>query len=550
MFRVRDPIAQSKHLFSHLLRNCRNRLYLSFPRYSNEREVQPSPILSDLESILPSRSAFKGQDALEEVFLWEDNPYFVSQEELLDATCVKKRHLDRAKDELFSLDRIVSKDELLSNRLLRALGVLRSQWAQDGLFEHDGLVGTGDRFKEYSKERSDYLSPSRLETLANCPMRYLFEHIYGLGTMEEQGLEESSRDMGEHIHAILKGFYERLRRRKRNVADIGIDRAFSLAKEVAEEYVGTRPFLNKLEYFEFQYGELTAGLEQDGPGVKKGRKEREGVLAQLLRFEETAFLDRLPGGVEYRFGQRKDAPVLLGRTRIRGYVDRFDIVRGDEEKVYIYDYKTGKVPSSDMVRKGLSFQLPAYIHALKSELRFKEISACFYSLRRDVLLRENPLKQPMNEHWDGTRGLDLSGVRLIDEYVDSLMELVERGYFHHSADERICPFCDFEYACYKNMRRMGHLIDSDGDHRIYSGKENLRKWKKVDEFRKGWKGVSRSMHQAFNLKTESGRRRHFDTVMEYKKWLRENSDSLPFYEEYIEELIQRINEFEKAFLQA
>ena len=57
MFRVRDPIDQSKHLFSHLLRNCRNRLYLSFPRYSNEREVQPSPTLLDLESILPSPSA-------------------------------------------------------------------------------------------------------------------------------------------------------------------------------------------------------------------------------------------------------------------------------------------------------------------------------------------------------------------------------------------------------------------------------------------------------------------------------------------------------------
>ena len=57
------------------------------------------------------------------------------------------------------------------------------------------------------------------------------------------------------------------------------------------------------------------------------------------------------------------------------------------------------------------------------------------------------------------------------------------------------------------------------------------------------------MQQAFNLKTESGRRRHFDTVMEYKGWLRENGDSLPFYGEYIEELIQKIDEFEKAFLQ-
>ena len=549
MVRIRDPIDQSKHLFSHLLRNCRNRLYLSFPRYSNEREVQPSPMLSDLESILPSRSAPEGRNTLEEVFLWEENPYFVSEEELLDATCVKKRRLDRMKDEPFPLERIISKDESVSNRLLRAIGVLRSRWAQDGLFEYDGLVGTADSFREYSKDRSDYLSPSRLETLANCPMRYLFEHVYGLAILEEQGLEETNRDMGEHIHAILKGFYERLRHGEKNVADIGIDRAFTLAKEVAEEYLAARPFLNKLEFFEFQYREFLAGLEQDRSGVKKEEKEREGVFAQLLRFEETAFRDRFPGGVEYRFGQREDAPVLLGRTKIRGYVDRFDIARGDEEKTYIYDYKTGSVPTSDMAKKGLSFQLPAYIYALKAELQFKEFSACFYALKRDVFFGENPLKQATNEHWERARGLDLSGVRLIDEYADSLMELVEKGYFHHSADGLRCRFCEYRYACYRNMRRMDHLIGSDGGHRIYSGRENLKKWKKVDEFRKRWKGVSRSMQQAFNLKTESGRRRHFDTVMEYKEWLRENGDSLPFYGEYIEELIQNINEFEKAFLQ-
>ena len=549
LIRVIDPIDQSKHLFSHLLRNCRNRLYLSFPRYSNEREVQPSPMLLDLESILPSRSAPEGRNRLEEAFLWEENPYFVSGEELLDATCVKKGRLDRVMDAPFPLNWIIPKNESISNRLLRSIGVLMSRQAQDGLFEHDGLVGTANHFGKYSEDRSDYLSPSLLDTLANCPMRYLFEHIYGLETLEEQGLEESSRDMGKHIHAILRGFYERLRHENKNVADIGIEQAFSLAKEVAEEYLAARPFLNKLEFFEFQYREFLAGLEQDSPGMKKGGNEREGVLARLLRFEEAAFRDRLPGGVEYRFGQREDVPVLLGRTKIRGYVDRFDIVREDEKKAYIYDYKTGYYPTSDMAKKGLSFQLIAYIHALKAELQFKELSACFYALKRDLLCGENPLKQVTNEHLERTRGLDLSGVRLIDEYADSLMELVEKGYFHHSADGLRCRFCEYRYACYRNMRRMDHLIESDGGHRIYSGKENLKEWEKVDEFRKRWKGVSRSMQQAFNLKTESGRRRHFDTVMEYKEWLRENGDSLPFYAEYIEELIQKIEEFEKAFLQ-
>jgi RecB family exonuclease len=549
MFRMRDPIDQSKYLFSHLLRNCRNRLYLSFPRYSNEKEARPSPMLYDLKSILSSSFALGGRNTLEEIFPWEENPYFVSEEELLDGTCVKKPHLDRMREDLFPLKRIILKYETFSNRLLRAINALRSRLAEDGLFEYDGLVEASDRFKEYSRNKSNFSSASRLETLANCPMRYLFEHVYGLRTLEEQGLEASNRELGEHIHAILRRFYERLRHEKKNVADIGINLAFSLIKEIAVDYFTALPFLNKLDFFEFQYREFLAGLEQDKFEVNERMKERKGVLAQLLRFEETAFRDRFPGGVEYKFGHRKEAPVLLGKTKIRGYVDRFDIMKGDEDKIYIYDYKTGNIPPSDMVKRGLAFQLPAYIYALKTELQFKEFSAFFYALKRDVFLKENPLKQAVNDNCKETQGLDLSGVRLIDEYADRLMELVKKGYFHHSADGLRCRFCEFRYACYRNMRRMDHLVSSNEGRRIYSGKENFREWKKVDEFHKGWKGINKSMQRAFNLKTVSGRKRHFDTVIEYRKWLRKNGDCLPFYGEYIEELIQKINEFEKAHLQ-
>ena len=99
------------------------------------------------------------------------------------------------------------------------------------------------------------------------------------------------------------------------------------------------------------------------------------------------------------------------------------------------------------------------------------------------------------------------------------------------------------------MRRMDHLIiNSGGDHQIYSGKENLRKWKRVEELREKWKAIEQSMQQAFNLKTESGRRRHFESVMDHRDWLKKNGDSLPLHRGYIEELLQKIEGFEKAYL--
>ena len=379
-------------------------------------------------------------------------------------------------------------------------------------------------------------------------MRYLFEHIYGLKTLEELGEEVSRREMGQHFHAILKEFFERLEGERTNVREMGLDRAFALAREVADEYFGERPFLNRLAFFEFQKREFLWGLEEIQADAVANSMEREGIFAQLLRFEEREFHDKIPAGMEYGFGQEGDTPVVLGRSRIRGYIDRFDIMKENAESFQIYDYKTGSMPSSEMVKKGLSFQLPAYALALKTNLQCRAISAAFYALKREVFLRENPIKQRMNDHWEGMRGLDISGVGLIDEYADCLVRLLEEGCFHHTTDEVLCPHCEFQYACYRDMRRMDHLVHSEVDYHIYSGEKNLEKWRRVDEFRKGWKVIAQSMQKALNLKTQTARARHFEVVKNYGNWLQENGHSLPFHNDYIDELLGKIKHFEKEYL--
>ena len=549
MFRMRDLNDESKHLFSHLLRNTRKRLYLSFPQYSDEKEVQPSPVLTDLEAMVKSHLApgYENGD-LEEIFRWEMNPYLTSEEDLLNTSHMRHETAGKVEDSFFPLDRILLKYDSKAEDLLRAMGTLCCRWAEDGLFEYDGLVGGSHKFQAYLKDRSEIFSPSQLETLANCPMRYLFEHIYGLKTLEELGEEVSRREMGQHFHAILREFFERLEEESKNVREIGLHRAFALAREVADEYFRERPFLNRLEFFEFQKREFLWGLEEIQPDAVTGSMEREGIFAQLLRFEEREFHDKIPAGMEYGFGQEGDTPVVLGKSRIRGYIDRFDIMKENAERVQIYDYKTGSMPSSEMVKKGLSFQLPAYALALKTNLQCRAISAAFYALKREVFLRENPIKQRMNDHWEGMRGLDISGIGLIDEYADCLVRLLEAGCFHHTTDEVLCPHCEFRYACYRDMRRMDYLVHSEVDHHIYSGEKNLEKWRRVDEFRKGWKVIAQSMQKALNLKTHSARARHFEVVMNYRSWLQENGHSLPFHKDYIDELLGKINDFEKEYL--
>ncbi|MGD8229764.1 MAG: exodeoxyribonuclease V subunit gamma, partial [Desulfobacteraceae bacterium] len=132
MFRTRDLIDESRHLFSHVLRNTRKRLFLSFARYPEEREVQPSPVLMDLEAMVKSHLAPDlGDEDLEAVFRWEENPYLTSKEELLNGTRIKGESHEKAEGNFFPLERVVIKDDSQADGLLRAARALCCRWAQD-----------------------------------------------------------------------------------------------------------------------------------------------------------------------------------------------------------------------------------------------------------------------------------------------------------------------------------------------------------------------------------------------------------------------------------
>jgi hypothetical protein len=548
IFRVQDSIDLSRHLFSHLLRNYRKCLYLSYPRYREEKALQPSQVFMDMESMANVGSSSETDSGmLETLFKWEDNPYFTSQHDMLNATVKKEVSNAKTDPTLFQLKDIILMNEESVGGIIRGINALGSRYALDGLFEYDGIVDGAALFSEFLKEKKNTFSASQLETLANCPMRYLFEYIYGLRSLREVGPEASPMDMGQYIHKILSLFFKELLDQGKNVSDMGLDWSFSKAMQIARDYAVHNPFLKRFEFFETQEKEFLAGLEQGMDDLKEGSKVREGVFARFLRFEKTAFKDRVPEGIEYQFGYNRDI-VLLGKTRLRGYIDRFDMDKRDGERVYIYDYKSGIVPSSNMVKKGLSFQLPVYVRALRSVLGVKKISAAFYSLRKEVFFEEKPVKPSINDHVDEGNGLDISGVSLIDEYADQLMDNLEKGYFHHSADGLECNYCEFMYACHKDVRRMDYLLESGTGHQIYSGSKNLEKWERVDQFVKEWKDILEAMQKAFTLKTERGRKGRFESVMRFGNEMVKNRNLLPFHNEYIDELLCEIKEFEKRYL--
>ncbi len=543
-----DSVDLSRYLFSHLLRNYRKSLYLSYPRHREDKMLQPSQVFMDMESMTnPETSSGTGIGVLETLFKWDNSQYLTSGYEMLNAAC-KKDVCASGEDQVsFPLKDVILTDEGSAEGLMRGINAVSSRSALDGLFEYDGLVGDADLFGEFLERKGDKCSASQLDTLANCPMRYLFGYIYGLTSMRDIGPEASPMDMGQYIHKILSIFFRVLCEQGKNVSDMGINWSFARAMEIARDFSAKNHFLKRFEFFESQEREFLAGLEQAGAGPKGDLKLRDGILAMLLRFEEIALRERVPKGIEYEFGYKRD-PVLLGRTRLKGYIDRFDMDKKDSERIYIYDYKYGSLESSNMVKKGLSFQLPVYVRALRSLPGVKKISAAFYPLKKELLEQEGPVKQSINDRVDQERGLDITGVSLVDDYADRLMDILESGYFHHSADGVECDYCEFMYACHKDLRRINHLLESEMGHQIYSGARNLERWADADQFKKRWKDVSEDMRKAFTLKTERGRRGRFEEVMNFAKEIVRSRDSLPFHDEYIDELLNKIKDFEKRYL--
>jgi len=212
----------------------------------------------------------------------------------------------------------------------------------------------------------------------------------------------------------------------------------------------------------------------------------------------------------------------------------------------IYDYKTGRAPSLNDVKKGLSFQMPGYLFAVAAEQEASNALARYYLVNRQRLSDNNVLTSPIAYPHEQQTGMSLSGVKLIGDYADELIALLKAGIFHHSADEMTCSFCDFKHACYKNTRRMGHLVDSGIFPDLYSGKKNMVRWKEVDDFRKRWKEIKKKMADLPAAAKEATKGKRLESIREFREWLTANRTSLPFYQEYLDHIIEEIDAYLKS----
>ena len=288
----------------------------------------------------------------------------------------------------------------------------------------DGLLGSGARAALAAVHPFDAeMHPTRLERYVSCPFAFLLRDVYGLDAPDEPGdsLEMDAREFGTLAHGILQRAYEQV---------------------ISEDLRREGAMAAVLEAWEVCCAEAESRGITGAALSWEVRREllREDLLETVRR--DPVFLDPAsrPVGVEWRFGESVDRPVVLelpdGRAvRFAGRLDRVDETPSGAR---IIDYKSGGGGTErNHIKERLSVQLPVYRLAFRQAGEGDHATiSCLYRLvtRRGGF---EDLDLPQSE---------AASTHRLQALVATAVALVDAGMFPRTTRQR-CDFCDVRYAC-------------------------------------------------------------------------------------------------------
>jgi ATP-dependent helicase/nuclease subunit B len=339
-----------------------------------------------------------------------------------------------AREEAWVAQALIGVDE----RFRRALGaeyprLERSREAQlleeaDAPSEWDGLLDV-ERVDVDPRVNGQVMSARRLEALAACPRRYLYEYVLGIRRLDEFERDVTRwldpRTRGNVLHEIYRDFYASL-----GGPVTGVPAEETLLSEVVDR--------------------VLEKTHQDVPSPSDVASERDEMD---IRRSAQVFLalDRREAGrsvpvfFEFAFGYEVEdgkSPVVVtvadgSSIRVRGRIDRID--RLPDGRYEIWDYKTGK-PWEDRggLMKGRRLQ-----HALYAAV----VETILGEPGRPAEVARSGYRFPTAAGAGATWMPDPDARQRLPGLLRSLLDVAAGGAFVPAPDAEHCRFCDFRSAC-------------------------------------------------------------------------------------------------------
>lgn len=327
----------------------------------------------------------------------------------------------------------------------------RGAWRGEAAGPHHGLVRARPTFDARGRDDA-VLSASRLQTLAECPLRYFYRYVLRVAPPDDPTFQPDAWLDALARGGLLHRLYERLLRDAR-AADLSPDDpAFvELGRRILEDEART--------------------LRHELPPPSEAVFERELValdddvrcFAHYLRQHPAPWVE-----LERAFGMSgaADPPVALeiggGTVRLRGAVDRIDRVgvaggaessteagaAPDTHALRIVDYKTGRfnrlwASGTGIWRGGRRLQHLLYALAVEA-LTGRPVEVMEYHF-------------PTRKGEGRIAAFERHRLRGGEDLVARLLHIARQGRFLPTDSADDCTFCDYRAVCRVTSRNWGKL---------------------------------------------------------------------------------------------
>ncbi|NNF12729.1 MAG: PD-(D/E)XK nuclease family protein, partial [Gemmatimonadetes bacterium] len=304
------------------------------------------------------------------------------------------------------------------------------------------------------------LSPSGLQALGTCPLRYLHRSVLRAYPPDDPEHDPDrwldARQRGSLLHHV----YDQTLRTAQGGGVKPLDRAFEVIALDA-----LREGIERLRHEVPSPGEGT--LDREIAAL------REDVRSFVRMVGEDAPED---ARLEYTFGIGDDEPVSLqldgGAVRLRGAIDRVD---QDLNGLHVVDYKTGVAygHGKDTFDGGRRLQHALYAHVAEERLGNRVVDGQYHF----------PTRRGQNQRFVYER----DRLRPVGELVALMLDGIAKGHFVPTDKADDCKFCDYAEVCRARQTTWGvtsPLADWSKEHLelgLQPAFEHLKKVRKFEE---------------------------------------------------------------------
>ncbi len=314
--------------------------------------------------------------------------------------------------------------------------------------------------KEVEETKNFTLSPSALKSLMECPLRFYYEKIMGIISVQYPELDESvwleANSKGTYFHEVMQLYFNNFINKDVIFDDDLFEKAF---KDATNEAIKKNP-INNL----YITNKEIADIKQAAYNYLNLIIDNDFTLYHVLSNEEKL--------TNYHFTYPKCKTLFFS-----GDIDRVDGRLSDRTlHLRIVDYKTGRYRNKD--DHGY-YQHVLYSYILESALNKPEtpklagldydnviVDEFIYSYPLDELGRENRYQR---DEFDETSNDYHEVMKTIDDFVVSYLKK-EKDYLkkalhhfdetHEPADNEIgstCGYCKYKKECIKRVME-GYLL--------------------------------------------------------------------------------------------